>query len=379
MNSRYLLITLSLFAAGITFAWWQLSVSRDAIPEVLPALTALIQHCDEKKARASFLHCVRNDIDILITKYSVSQVLTALDGIFLKNDLPLPGQSISCHDLAHIVGEVSALHMQDAYPMTHCTRVCGYGCFHGVASGILKKNPSLLNDLPALCAPFAHNSFPGQDRTACFHGLGHGLADLAGRDIPKALLLCDYLETTSSQIECGTGVLMEIIDAPTFAQPRFILPASVPQFCHTLPGIYQEVCLKNAGGYTFRRSGDAQEAFLVCASLTRELTRDCAVALGADFHFIFKGDIDLIMSACGAGALDQQQPCFEGALFSGLVSDPSGMHGAALCRSLSADFQYPCFSHLGASMERLSHNQSLFCAELFPNERPACLNRPTAQ
>ena len=264
-------------------------------------------------------------------------------------------RNVVCHEEAHIISEVGIDVAENPEQVfAACTPICGYGCHHGAASALFRKKGDILEDLSTICGAIRRkgSSFPGQDGTACYHGIGHGLADFAGRDIVKALTLCNEVEDIQGKDECATGVFMELFDAPTFNQKHLPLPDDFIGFCKGLP-VAKDVCMRSAGGYEFRRSQDGARAFAVCRSAPSDISRSCAVGIGSDFHFLFEGNADKGVSACMAGK-ELTAPCIQGLIISGFVSDRSGSIGIHYCQEVSqSDLQTSCFQYLGKSAEQL--------------------------
>jgi hypothetical protein len=338
------------------------------------ALREALSDCLKESTAVSSLRCIRGSVAPVIQRYGTRATMQAL--VWFDKDKE--GSGFDCHGVAHIVGEVSAKEDPSALGETlrQCTRDCGFGCFHGAALGGLSKNPKLLDSLDSICAAFSGSAFPGQELTACEHSLGHGLAELAGRDPQKSFLLCDKLSSASAREACGTGVLMELIEGPILDHGVTLLklPDDIEDFCRTLPGAYAKTCLINVGSYEYKRSGNLKLSFARCASLPLSLAQNCAKDLGTDFHFMFSGDAHGIIGACGAGEGRQREMCLKGALGSGLVTDSSGVLGIALCRALDPAFQKDCFSSLSQNIKQLhgSEKWSSFLNELNPQERNWC-------
>ena len=183
---------------------------------VLTELALLLENCSRgnlETERKLYYDCLRNDMSALLKRSSLSQIMDALETLFVKEKRSEIIGVVACHDVAHIVGDVAVEQNNNIGSLiTECSRQCGYGCIHGVALGALRRNGNLLYDLSSICEPFSNSLFPGQDSTACYHGLGHGFGDLAQRDLAQALSFCDYIISEVGQIECATGVLMEIIE-----------------------------------------------------------------------------------------------------------------------------------------------------------------------
>ena len=143
--------------------------------------------------------------------------LALLDGIAaLDRDVLREG-----HMYAHGIG-ISALRAPEDVARVFASCTPGYqsGCYHGVIQSyflaVQRGGGAVTTEtLDALCADYRGSA----DRTAlhfqCVHGLGHGLAILHGRDLPRALTSCDLLSRPEEREHCYGGAFMENIVAAT--------------------------------------------------------------------------------------------------------------------------------------------------------------------
>lgn len=285
---------------------------------------------------------------------------------------------ISCHELAHAIGEAAGELTKDiSKNIGSCNEKCGFGCYHGVFLGALRVNPSLIDNLDSICKEFTSSSYPGQQLTACNHGLGHGLAELAKFDLVKSTILCDRLTDRRSQDECATGVLMEIIEGSIIGNGRAQLqiPENIADLCQALSQNYKDICLLNTGSYEYKRSKNAKKSFQLCRSLPAELQDNCAQDLGTDFHFILSGDAEKIWEECQVGQDEQVELCVRGAVFSSFITDPSGSTGISLCRQINPELQADCFTYLGGSISGIKGEtaKNVFCQQLNSEENKYCM------
>lgn len=345
-------------AVIVVFVLGIVSVNGFKKPVVAEKLRKYIRDCKSYKTPNLINGCYRKEGARLIGQFGLTPIIGGLEQASVEESNGVIGKgSVSCHEEAHILGEEGAKKLGIAQAIKACTRSCGFGCFHGVFLGALKADPGLLNKLPSLCQLFADSSFPGQELTACQHGLGHGLADVAGRDLPAALSLCDRLLTEGAQGECASGVFMEILDTPSFGQKLMPLPDDIGKFCQTLPEIYANVCLRDSGGTVYRRTRDAESAFTTCLALEGVLASQCAFSLGALFHFVLEANPTTISSACSVGDNNQTSECIRGAVFSGFVTDPSGQLNVTFCKTVGTGFQSMCLIYLEESRDQLQNSK----------------------
>lgn len=313
--------------------------------------------------------CLRQKVKPLLSNYGLTKIINAADQAY----------GSSCHDQAHIIGQIAGENEKDVSKILgSCTSQCGYGCYHGVILGAFNvSGNSLLNNLSSICQQYSSSSFPGQNLSACRHGLGHGLAELTGFNPTKTASYCDRLADSRAKEECATGMLMEIIDNSITdpSNPRIKIPENISDVCKPLSGMYSDICLLNIASYEYKRSQNGEKAFRLCKTIPSKIQNDCAQDLGTDFHFILSGDAENIWKACSIGDGDQIRLCIKGALFSSLVTDSSGKTGLNLCRRILKDLQPDCFNYLINSIDGI-HGESgknTFCNQLDPKESKYCI------
>lgn len=290
--------------------------------------------------------CYREKIKPILNSVGLTKIMNAIDQIY----------GSTCHDQAHITGEVAGEIVSDpAKALQSCTEQCGYGCFHGVLLGAFKvRGNNLLRNLSSLCKTYSDKSFPGQGLTACRHGLGHGLAELSDFNLSKATSYCDLLEDGRAKEECATGVLMEVIETSIIdpKNQRIPIPDNISEVCKDLSGLYLEICQINIGSYEYKRSADLKKSFSLCKSIPTNLQDNCAGDMGTDLYFMLR-DPGKIWQACEMSDPDQIPLCVRGAAFSALVTDPSGETSLNLCKKISDDLKQNCFKYVQDAISQI--------------------------
>jgi hypothetical protein len=309
-------------------------------------IQAVMTECAQYQGQKTYLSCFQKEIKGVLKSFGVTDTMKTLEAISSSNDANTSGK-ISCHTTAHIVGETALnLSNQVGQTISQCTRACGYGCVHGVVVGLLKRDATILNSLSNVCT-FERGTVSFQDISACNHGLGHALAEVTSFSIEKSLNYCNTLKAQEKREECATGVFMEIFDGPTTqSAERVTLPENLIAYCESLHENFHNVCLRNAASYTLRRTNDLPEAFRMCESLPDTIREECAASLGADFHFMYQGDMTKIWAACKIGSESQQQDCIRGEIYSSLVTDPSGKLTESFCDVVDIGFKEYCATKL---------------------------------
>jgi len=321
--------------------------------EAVHSISLFFDLCDQEKSDRERLYCLRDMATDVLDQYGLSQVMTALETrVIQKNsENPVP----KCHTEAHILGAVSGESMDNlGEVMVQCGRSCGYGCVHGAALGALRKDPGILDRAASICLPFVASKIPGQDLTACNHGLGHGFTEIAGRDPADSFLLCDRLNSANDKQECATGVFMELFETSVSVDQAVIeLPNDLSIFCKTIPIGYQKWCRNKAGTHEYRKTQNTGQARKACENLEVGLVDSCFGSLGAYYHFIFNGNVVKIWEGCQASEESETRSCLFGALGSTLVTDSSGALGRKLCSLSSGQIRTACLKRLDDSLEQI--------------------------
>lgn len=311
-------------------------------------LLALQWKCPSSQYRTDRIFCFIEELPRIISAAGLSTTMNALAQLIHSNKMPESGRITGCHDLAHAIGIAGVKASGDiGETLASCTSLCTFGCYHGAVEGYVLQGGDFEHAIKNLCGATAQS-----DKPACFHGLGHGAAYVGEYTLSKALALCDKLLDEGARRDCGSGVLMELYEPSAFDHPRLEFPEDIPAFCGTLSGVYGEVCFVTAGLHEYGRSLDGVRAFATCERVPSHLRRACITAIGQNFYFVFHGNAQDIMNACGAiGKPDDYQACLEGALTSSIVSD-SPQNGFALCEISREDIKKKCYEFLSRTPKR---------------------------
>lgn len=139
-----------------------------------------------------------------------NSVFTMIDAIESSNAL-----SRDCHDMAHDLGHRAyemfgfsgAMTFGDPDRLSHTSvdDMCAGGYMHGILEELFLNQPELEKQPGAVCA-----SVPEDNRGSCFHGVGHGLMFVHGRDYSASLSVCRELPETMDMVRCFEGVWMEL-------------------------------------------------------------------------------------------------------------------------------------------------------------------------
>lgn len=374
---KTLFVWLSIFTFAAIFRFQSTQSIISTLPEdkVGPKLQEIITYCDNSDSN-KFNQCFRDKVTPLVLSNSAAEIITQLEKQFTKNNTNNYSDKIACHTIGHIVGEIDGANSRNiGESLAKCTTECGNACYHGILIGAIKTHPDILNTLSQVCKNFESFDFPGQQLTACNHGLGHGLAEYTADDTIKSLSYCDQLESVGAKTECGSGVFMETIDDANTDKTLKLFPDDITDFCITLTQPYKDLCLRNVGNYRFRLTNSVPEAFSACEKLDKKFLDLCLGSLGADFFFIIKADTDELNKICQNAKPDKVDVCLEGSIMSSLVTDPRGDITLRIC-ALSPTLRSNCILQLSESLIRLQGKQfqQEFCNKLVYNDKIICLS-----
>ncbi len=375
-----IVIKLSLFwticfivALGFSFFSFDLD-KKNSSTEVHSQVQKILDDCknpDESKLN----NCFREKSKELVLGTSAAETIVALQSIYTSDSQANYSMKIACHSLGHIAGEIDGQYSKNVgESLSKCTPDCGNACYHGILIGALKTHQDLLNNLESICSSFAEFDFPGQQLTACNHGLGHGLSEFTGNDTKVSLNYCDSLKTEVAKVECGSGVFMESIDDLVSGQAGIKLPEDIGPFCLELNQPYKDLCIRNVGNYKYRTTSNIPNAFKACTQLTGEYIDSCIGSLGSDFFFISRGEIAKLVEIC-ENIPAKLDTCLNGAIISSLVTDPYGNLTIKICNALNKGTDN-CLLSLSSHLLRLQGKQyrDEFCEKFVYNNKQACLS-----
>jgi hypothetical protein len=295
-----------------------------------------------------YVLCFKKEAGSLVRNIGANAVINSLDTLFEKQKQERVINSVSCHDVAHIVGELGVAKTENVGEvLAQCTKACGYGCHHGALLSGVRHNPEVLNNLSHICTSVSRPPFQKQDYDACLHGLGHAVSDIANLDITNALSYCDRLSEEREKKLCAEGVFMEIVDSPSFEHPRYAINDDVGVFCDTFAGVFRDVCFETAALHVLDVQSDVSSLKAICKDVPAPQRGPCMVQLLNSLYFIYKGDSDRIISYCSDLQGDLFSACVLGAIQSDIVTNPMPVMSLKVCQNIPADYQHMCYSQLG--------------------------------
>lgn len=344
MSKRTLIVLTGIFGLGcmygIVLVFWR--------PVFSGQLTRIKHRC-QKSTKIQTIACFRYELDTLMRVDNFSSVISLLEeqshSADASREESLDGAS--CHALAHIAGEVAALKYpaHGAALIDACQSKCGYGCVHGVVMGLMKKNASAYDSLAALCTTTDTRLVTVSNQIACFHGLGHGLAEYAGYNARRAMQHCSAFADADAQEECKTGVFMEIYSPVDSSHTPLPLPEDLFMFCSDGNERAQVFCRRMMVASWYRIHKDAPKSFALCERALPANREECVLTIGAEIFFIEYEDLDRITTQCDlAGRYSLS--CIQGAVLSSLTIYQDRQKAYAICHHVNNEDIAECISYI---------------------------------
>lgn len=332
------------------------------------ALARAEERCSREGDRTQGILCIRRNLEGAVKKFGVQALMKSLARILSESKNI---DALACHDIAHAIGQVGGMHSNGlTQTLASCTSLCGSGCQHGVIEAYLAQGKELAEVIPDIC-----RSLPEEKKQAeCYHGLGHGVATVAGANILEALSLCDLVPQEKGRLECGGGVIMELYAPSSFDHPILSFPPNIAEFCSTLPGVYSESCYLVSGLYEYARSEDIEDAFQECQAVPGVHQFTCMDYLGQTIYEHNGRSVGRTLLACESFG-SWESACLAGALRAIILADPRVRNGFELCKNSREDLQDECFSLLGEKIE-VAHGtpkREELCSGLLDEHKGYCL------
>jgi hypothetical protein len=171
-------------------------------PERFPGDPCLVEPPDVGTA----YQCLSRHVSGVYFAEGTSAAVAELDRIAASG---VPEWQSTCHEVAHLLGEISWKAGQDSRELVRAGSVnCSFGYFHGIleAMGSYLPDDEVAGEAGRLCQ-LAVQHFGPQSTSECSHGVGHAAMWRTNGDLPRAYRICD--ESGVSLEECRSGAAME--------------------------------------------------------------------------------------------------------------------------------------------------------------------------
>lgn len=379
-NRKNILISLLVLLFLTTAAFYTKNSKKDV--DLEKQTVSILQKCNGKGNTPNSLDmgCVYEDLETLITRDTIDPILATLEKTFSNQKSSLEYGTTSCHNPAHIVGEI-AYEKGISYTelLNTCSTRCGFGCLHGGFMARFKEGESeFLDSFKDVCYNLDDNS--DKNVRSCLHIVGHGLNEFYREDIEATSEKCLEFETEKGRWHCFSGVRMEYLVGSPGNPPKIEYSVdNLLAFCKRFPQEYQDECFAEAPFYALKIAGDVETSVKICDSLDLdEITRrKCAAGAGTEIVTMKKDTPEEVYQYCKRHG-EFVNDCIWGAtdLFS---SEWDYLrNGAKLCNMIEGSFRRECYAYFGEGLERWYDKKfrKKICGELSQTEESYCLSEP---
>lgn len=265
------------------------------------------------------------------------------------------GSTVDCHQPAHIIGRVG-FDIYGPVVFKDGSALCHSGFYHGAMEGFIKQNgvDNLAADISALCRSFdtAFGDFQ------CNHGVGHGVLAYESYDLPKALGLCQKLESEHGRSACYGGAFMENImvaqgwgaipghetewinDDPQFPCNKIMAESAILYDCWQMQTSWMRTLFKE----------DGTKIIAECQKVPTDYISVCFRSWGRDLASIYYRDVDEITRGCleVPKVHNYYDQCISGGMnvVVDFWGDKLGDQAAQVCYRVAADHKRTCYSDL---------------------------------
>jgi len=268
------------------------------------------------------------------------------------------------HAIAHGLGRFAeARSRYDLATFAQCRPTFNSGCYHGVLEAYLSAHPQVgPAELRAVCASPAMVNGPPYTFRECAHGMGHGLSDVRGHDLPATLRDCDAVFPAGlARGECYDGAFMENVVRGMGTMNVNVGGAMAMHHPDDRPG---------------RALLRPSDPYFPCDSVTSPGQQpSCWAYQPVVFYAAFHQDMPKVIDACRRAPSAAVDDCFRGIgkqTIGRLTLDPDSV--ITLCRR-ARDRAGACLDGVVEyylDREWKTDAAFAFCARLAPGEKPGC-------
>lgn len=244
----------------------------------------------------------------------------------------------SCHALVHEIGHAAYEKFDDvAMALAYQDEICGAGYTHGVIESYIAKVGYSVERLKSLC-----ENYTGKDRANCYHGVGHGLMDYSGNNIPASLQACDQMPLPEDRIRCDEGLYMEYFDGdknvhPTKQDEELFAACKEDNKPYQKGACYFYAPLK----YLNEHPGAYDDMFATCRDAEEGYVATCIKGAASRITKENIKNISFVSWMCTKQA-KHQRACAEGigSYYYTHYGDPEKVRG--MCEALPKDYPAAC-------------------------------------
>ncbi len=351
-------------------------LNSESSQQITKIFNSTSENCSENKERTKYIVCYKKNLEQGVKIFGLKPMMAELENRYLYSVDFDRGGINQCHDVAHALGQTAGAYSKDLNKtILECPNICTSGCFHGVVEGAISTGYKILDNIGILCKNKI-NGVEASTNSDCFHGLGHGVADISGFDLIQSLKYCDLIDSIEGQRNCGAGVIMELYEPSSFDHALLEFPEDIAKFCGTLWGTYAETCYITAGTHAYIRNNSEQESVNACISVPSNFVGGCVSALGQNMFFVYQGDYKKLENFCTQLLKNHLKDCYSGVIESSVMSDPLVRKGVEICSSFDIVKSKECFDAIVTRMNSSNRAEKIndICNILSSDKKETCLN-----
>ena len=304
------------------------------------------------------IHCPVLALDKLNKIESRQTVLGTLSDLVMLYD-----ESYNdCHNTAHHLGSWLygyTTNLKEA--LSYATPLlCGGAVFHGIFQSYFSTDDfrNVGNNhitIKHLC-PVSQENVNWIYERDCFHGIGHGLAELYNYSTRAAVDRCSELEMEWAQSACSKGVFMENVIRYLHVGDGDFDRNDIYFPCDRTVEKFVPQCYDYHASYLFNRSGyNLTAALAQCDNISPiEFAKYCYQGMGRVLADSVYRDVEEANAFCYLGNQSSyHDDCLRGMLRTALKQDVKTDVGFEFCSVSRPDFKTECYEIMGMWIKAL--------------------------
>jgi len=287
-------------------------------------------------------------------------VLVAVKDLIAKYE----ESSYECHREGHELGMFLYHHTRDLqFSLSYLEPKCGGSVYHGAIEGYFMEqreadvNPAEI-EVRRIC-PESNENYYAVERWECFHGLGHGLSVIYGKDVFSGLNRCDELDPGWERVNCYNGLFMQntinyyrsrngALDRDDLFYPcNLIEEEAIPSCYH-----------RQTDHIYIMRKSSLDNSFKECEKIVpEEFVRYCYFGLGRQIFYTYlvpSSDINQSIDLCQTGQDKYHAYCVRG-LTRTIVDQTNIDEAFRFCGNIPEKFKADCYEIVG-QWSHMLHN-----------------------
>jgi poly-gamma-glutamate synthesis protein (capsule biosynthesis protein) len=260
-----------------------------------------------------------------------------------------------CHREGHELGMFFYHYTKNLqYSLSYLKPMCGGAVYHGaVEAYFMEQHETHIDpaeiEVREICPKNIENYY-AVERWECFHGLGHGLSVIYGKDVFSALDRCDELDLGWERVNCYNGVFMQNIINYYKSRNGALDEDDLFYPCNSVKDDAIPSCYHRQTDHIYRKSRSSLDnSFKKCDRVVpEEFVRYCYFGLERQIFYRYtapSSDNDLSL-ACQKGQDKYNAYCVRG--LARTIADARNIDEAfRFCGNIEEKFKADCYDIVG--------------------------------